>query len=144
MEKRFADKAVICAVLIVVLTLAEAFAFGGFSWKNLSVPFNAGVGESTNESIESTGAYEAHPVLVRESTLTSQVNGLIRISKKKNSESEKTALRILIIAILATLLHLLISLSILKYRSFYDCVNQRMSIILYIHNKDGLKRRCLS
>lgn len=143
MEKRFADKAVICAVLIVVLTLAEAFAFG-FSWKNLSVPFNAIVGESTNESIESTGAYETHPVLVRESTLTSQVNGLIRISKKKNSESEKTALRILIIAILATLLHLLISLSILKYRSFYDCVNQRMSIILYIHNMDGLKRRCLS
>lgn len=80
------------------------------------------------------------PVIVREGTLTNQVNNLIRLGKKKSVKSEEISRRVTLTLLLLLISFLLICSSYsMNFGLLISRDSQRFSIIRFIHSKDGCK-----
>lgn len=82
----------------------------------------------------------SNPVIVREGTLTNQVNNLIRLGKKKSVKSEEISRRVTLTLLLLLISFLLICSSYsMNFGFLISRDSQRFSIIRFIHSKDGCK-----
>ena len=153
------SKRIISSVLITYIFLAEMI-YSGFAGSishvsGFAAPFSNSVNanianaDSQEASIPISGCIEqvsgvvSHAALVKESSFLYRVDGNVRLTKKKSNGYERTVRVYLLGLFIATLL-LVVSLMLSRYLRCPSLVKQRLSTIIYIHNKDGRKGRYLS
>lgn len=132
-------KKIISYVLIIYILLAEMMyaGFGGgiSNFQRTSVP--------KTECIEQVSGIISHTAFVRESSFSYRVDTNVRLTKKKSNGFERT-IRVYLMGLFLSILLLVVSLMLLRYTRCVFLVKQRLSVIIYIHNKDGRKGRILS
>lgn len=117
--------------------------------KNVGLSVNIANADSQEASIPTSGCIEqvsgvvSHAALVKESSFLYRVDGNVRLTKKKSNGYERT-IRVYLLGLFLTTLLLVVSLMLSRYKSCTHLVKQRLSTIIYIHNKDGRKGRYLS
>lgn len=132
------SKNFICCVLVVYVLLAEVFSANALINKTVEAGST-----STSCFLDVSSGCEANQALLRDNSLSKRVDSDVRLRKKKNTDYEKSV-RTYILGILLSALVFAVSVILLHFYRVIDYVEQRLSIIIYIHNKDGLKRIALS
>lgn len=133
-------KTLIISILTVFLFVSELFSQSDFL-ENLNY---STISSEDDWAIIFHSGSATNPIIVRESTLTNQVNNLIRLGRKKDVETEKPSRRINPIVLLLAVLFLICSSYSANFGFVEGQISQRFSIISYIHSKDGRKRLSLS
>lgn len=147
-------KMLIVSILTAFLFISEMFSqsdflenlnyLGHFSQVNISqVDFSKADISYCSENdwnISFQQEESSKPVIVREGTLTNQVNNLIRLGKKKSVKSEEISRRVTLTLLLLLISFLLICSSYsMNFGLLISRDSQRFSIIRFIHSKDGCK-----
>lgn len=147
-------KMLIVSILTAFLLVSEMFSqsdflenlnyLGHFSQVNISqVDFSKADISYCSENdwnISFRQEESSKPVIVREGTLTNQVNNLIRLGKKKSVKSEEISRRVTLTLLLLLISFLLICSSYsMNFGLLISRDSQRFSIIRFIHSKDGCK-----
>ena len=128
-----------CTLLIVYLILAEFFPVGIPKSNNNSaesaIPFSC--------RIEQVSGIISHAAFVKEESFSYRVESNIRTGRKRSTECERT-IRVYLAGILLTSVIYILSQMLSRLFESKSLIKQRLSIIIYIHNKDGRKSSSLS
>lgn len=130
---------IVCILLVII-------AFGGsFSGQDKLHPFY-GISSEENESgsIKSSGGVVEPVAITVRNSLVKTWAGSLKFSKARYCGYKRTVARLIYVGSIATLFLAYLFLKNCITSRVCGIVKQRLSIIIYIHNKDGRKGHILS
>lgn len=135
-EKRI----IVCGMAVLFLLLTEVFSLNG----NIDSFSGYSVKTGCTGSISAGRIVNSPIALLEENSLLNRLGETIRSGKRGESECEKSGFRFSVVLVLISLFQMLICLCYSRTGGHFEFIQQKYSIISFIHNKDGGKGKSLS